>query len=94
MGGYDTSLTIDTITDAWQTSIDAGVTLFDTAEAYGDGESERIIGQLINNDPDRASRVVIASKFMPMPWKLNVKRSLVDAAKASRERLGVEAIDL
>ncbi|MBS1847444.1 MAG: aldo/keto reductase [Actinobacteria bacterium] len=94
MGGYDASLTMDTIADAWRTSIDAGVTLFDTAEAYGEGESERIIGKMIADDPERASRAVIASKFMPMPWKLNVKRSLVDAAKASRERLGVEAIDL
>jgi len=94
MGGYDTDLTLDTITAAWQTSIDAGITLFDTAEAYGEGESERIIGRLLTEDPGRAGRAVIASKFMPMPWKLNVKRSLVDAAKASRERLGVEAIDL
>lgn len=94
MGGYDTELTLDTITDAWRASIDAGITLFDTAEAYGDGESERIIGRLLAEDPDRAARAVIASKFMPMPWKLNVKRSLVDAAEASRERLGVEAIDL
>lgn len=94
MGGYDTSLTIETITEAFATSIDAGVTLFDTAEAYGDGESERIIGGLLADDPERASRAVIASKFMPMPWKWNVKRSLVDAAKASRERLGIEAIDL
>lgn len=94
MGGYDASLTMDTIADAWRTSIDAGVTLFDTAEAYGDGESERIIGKLRTDDPDRAGRAVIASKFMPMPWKLNVKRSLVEAAKASRERLGVEAIAL
>lgn len=94
MGGYDTSLTLDTITEAWQTSIDAGITLFDTAEAYGEGESERIIGGLRAADPDRAAQAVIASKFMPLPWKLNVKRALVDAAHASRERLGVEAIDL
>ena len=94
MGGYDTALDEGTIEAAWTTSIDAGITLFDTAEAYGDGESERIIGKMRAADPDRAGRAVIASKFMPMPWKLNVKRALVDAAKASRERLGVEAIDL
>ncbi len=94
MGGYDHGLTFETITDAWQTSIDAGVTLFDTAEAYGEGESERIIGKLRAADPQRASKAVIASKFMPMPWKLNVKKSLIDAAKASRERLGIERIDL
>lgn len=94
MGGYDTSLTERTITEAFETSIDAGVTLFDTAEAYGDGESERIIGRLLAQDPERARNVVIASKFMPVPWKWNVRRSMVHAAEASRERLGVEAIDL
>jgi len=94
MGGYDTDLDYDTITEAWRTSIDAGVTLFDTAEVYGKGESERIIGRLRRDDPERATRAVIASKFMPQPWKLNVKRSLVAAAHASVERLGVESIDL
>lgn len=94
MGGYDTDLDYDTITEAWRTSIDAGVTLFDTAEVYGKGESERIIGRLRRDDPERATRAVIASKFMPQPWKLNVKHSLVAAARASVERLGVESIDL
>lgn len=94
MGTYDTTLTLESIAEAWRASIDAGITLFDTAEAYGDGESERIIGRLLAEDPARAERAVIASKFMPVPWKLNVKRSLVAAAEASRERLGVEAIDL
>ncbi|MGI8756361.1 MAG: hypothetical protein ACR2MB_10990 [Acidimicrobiales bacterium] len=32
MGGYDSTLTEDTIRDAWQASIDAGATFFDTAE--------------------------------------------------------------
>ncbi len=94
MGGYDTDLTEETIAEAWRTSIDAGVTLFDTAEVYGKGESERIIGKLRAADPALATKAVIASKFMPQPWKLDVKRSLVAAAKASVARLGVEAIDL
>lgn len=94
MGGYDTDLNYDTIAEAWRTSIDAGVTLFDTAEVYGKGESERIIGRLRRDDPERAKQAVIASKFMPQPWKLAVKHSLVASARASVERLGVEAIDL
>lgn len=94
MGGYDADLSEATIAEAWQTSIDAGVTLFDTAEVYGKGESERIIGTVRAADPERAAQAVIASKFMPQPWKLDVKRSLVAAAEASCERLGVDAIDL
>ena len=94
MGGYDTSLTLDSIRDAWAASIEAGVVLFDTAEVYGKGESERILGRLLAEDPSVRSRVVIASKFMPMPQKLNVKAALRAAAEASLERLGIDAIDL
>jgi aryl-alcohol dehydrogenase-like predicted oxidoreductase len=94
MGGYDPSYTEATIREAWEASIDAGVVLFDTAEVYGGGESERIIGRLLKEDPTARSRVVLASKFMPAPQKLNVSRALVDAARASADRMGVESIDL
>jgi aryl-alcohol dehydrogenase-like predicted oxidoreductase len=94
MGGYDTSLTEATIAQAWQTSIDAGVTCFDTAEVYGGGESERIIGRLLAADPARRGSLVIATKFMPSPWKLNVTAALHDALVASIDRLGVESVDL
>jgi aryl-alcohol dehydrogenase-like predicted oxidoreductase len=94
MGGYDDALTEASIRDAWEASIGAGVTLFDTAEVYGGGESERIIGRLLASDPSVRDRVVIASKFMPSPWKLNVTSALVSAARHSAERLGVETIDL
>jgi aryl-alcohol dehydrogenase-like predicted oxidoreductase len=94
MGGYDSSYSEDTIDEAWRASIDAGVVLFDTAEVYGRGESERIIGRLLARDPAQRECVVIASKFMPAPWKLAVTNALTAAAEASRERLGVERIDL
>jgi aryl-alcohol dehydrogenase-like predicted oxidoreductase len=94
MGGYDDALTEDAIRGAWQASIGAGVVLFDTAEVYGGGESERIIGRLLAEDPPARGRVVLASKFMPSPWKVDVRRALLDAARASAERMGVETIDL
>jgi aryl-alcohol dehydrogenase-like predicted oxidoreductase len=94
MGSYDQSLTESSIRDAWEASIEASVVLFDTAEVYGSGESERIIGRLLASDPDVRSRIVIASKFMPSPWKLNVRSALLGAARHSLERLGTDAIDL
>jgi aryl-alcohol dehydrogenase-like predicted oxidoreductase len=94
MGGYDQSLTESTIRDAWDASIEAGVVLFDTAEVYGRGESERIIGRLIAADPGARDRVVIASKFMPSPWKVNVQSALLSAARHSRDRLGIGTLDL
>ena len=94
MGTYDSSLNEETIREAWDASIDAGATMFDTAEVYGDGESERIIGRLLAADPERAAKVQIATKFMPMPWKLNVRSSLVSSLRASLDRLGLERVDL
>jgi aryl-alcohol dehydrogenase-like predicted oxidoreductase len=94
MGTTDTSYTIDTIREAWQASLDAGVVLFDTAEVYGKGESERIIGKLLAEDPSVRDRIVLATKFMPAPQKLRVTPALVSAARASTQRLGIECIDL
>jgi aryl-alcohol dehydrogenase-like predicted oxidoreductase len=94
MGGYDSSYSEATIREAWDASIEAGVALFDTAEIYGSGESERIIGRLLASEPSVRDQVVIASKFMPSPWKLAVTPALVSAARASLTRLGIESIDL
>ena len=94
MGGYDPTLTEISIKEAWHASIDAGVKLFDTAEVYGSGESERIIGRLLDSDPTRAAKAVIATKFMPSPWKLNVHGSLLSALHRSLERLGVKKVAL
>jgi len=94
MGGYDTDLTRDSITAAWATSLDAGVTFFDTAEVYGSGESERIIGRLLADDPGRAASAVVATKFMPSPWKLDVRSALMKSLRASLSRLGLPAVDL
>ncbi len=94
MGGYDSALTEGSIREAFEASVDAGVTLFDTAEVYGGGESERIIGRLLADDPDRAGSVVLATKFMPSPWKVQVGKALMDALRASLDRLGVPAVGL
>jgi aryl-alcohol dehydrogenase-like predicted oxidoreductase len=94
MGGYDPSLTRQSIGEAWNASIDSGVTLFDTAEVYGGGESERIIGELLATDPHRASSAVVATKFMPSPWKFQVEKSLLASLRASLQRLGLASVDL
>ncbi len=94
MGGYDSTLTEATIAEAFEASIEAGVTLFDTAEVYGGGESERIIGRLLASSGVDRDRLVLATKFMPSPWKLGVKGALRSALEASLERLVVDRVDL
>lgn len=96
MGGYDAELSEKTIREAWDASLDAGVTFFDTAEVYGGGESERIIGRLLAEDraAKRGTSPILATKFLPTPWKLNVKSALLASLRASVERLGVEKVHL
>ncbi|GIW41542.1 MAG: hypothetical protein KatS3mg076_2119 [Candidatus Binatia bacterium] len=94
MGTYDRSYDYETIREAFRVSVDAGVTLLDTAEMYGNGESERIIGRLLREDPDRARRVLVATKFIPYPWRVPMKAALRRALEASLERLGLPFVHL
>lgn len=75
---------------AYQASLAHGIDFFDSAEAYGTGRSETLLGQFY-----RAAGwpAVIASKFMPYPWRLS-KRNLARALAQSLKRLGLPRIDL
>ncbi len=69
-------------------AIELGVTLFDTAEIYGRGRSERILGQAISGHRDQ---VFLATKIFPIaPLPPVVQQRAV----ASASRLGVGRIDL
>ncbi|HUI25876.1 MAG TPA: aldo/keto reductase [Candidatus Kryptonia bacterium] len=94
MNGYDRSYNLDTIREAYRESIAAGVTFLDTAEMYGRGESERIIGRLLAEDPEHRSRVVIATKFFPAPQKVFVASALMASLRASLERLQLPWVHL
>jgi aryl-alcohol dehydrogenase-like predicted oxidoreductase len=74
---------------------DAGGTFVDTADAYADGESERIVGRWLADR--RPEDVIVATKgrFAPPPGSAGAsRRSLVRSIDASLDRLGVDAIDL
>lgn len=95
MGGYDAALSFGTIRDAYQTSLARGVTLLDTAEVYGRGESERIIGRLLAEARARGdAEPLIATKFMPYPWRLNVGSALAASLRASLARLQSRSVAL
>jgi len=75
---------------AFFTSLEAGISLFDTAEVYGMGRSERFLGKFAN---ESSLPVVIATKFFPYPWRFS-KNSLINALKSSLKRLDLELVDL
>ena len=75
---------------AFRASLECGADFFDTAEVYGSGRSEQFLGQFTAEDRREA---VVATKFMPFPWRLRHK-SLVEALQRSLSRLGLERVDL
>ncbi len=75
---------------AYQASLAYGVNFFDTAESYGQGRSEALLGQFRRRS---GWPVVIATKFMPFPWRLT-KGELLRALRNSLQRLGLQTVDL
>jgi aryl-alcohol dehydrogenase-like predicted oxidoreductase len=76
--------------EAFEAAVASGVTFFDTAEIYGLGESERLIGQFRQQT---LQPIQIATKYFPLPWRFN-QQAVADALTASLERLQVEQIAL
>jgi aryl-alcohol dehydrogenase-like predicted oxidoreductase len=69
-------------------ALEVGITLFDTAEAYAFGRSERILGRAL---ADRRDEAFLATKIFPI---LPVGPVVLQRARGSIRRLGVKSIDL
>jgi aryl-alcohol dehydrogenase-like predicted oxidoreductase len=79
-------------------SVDAGVTFIDTADVYGDGRSESLIGRFLRTLPsERAAGLLVATKMgrrgpqEPGEYTLDNFKAWTDR---SRENLGVDTLDL
>lgn len=81
--------------DTLRAAVEGGVNCFDTADVYGLGRSEEIIGKFLK---ETSARVFIATKLGRFPepgWPQNFSLDAMRAhTEASLRRLGVEAIDL
>lgn len=78
------------VQQAFLASLNEGIRFIDTAEIYGNGRSERLLGQFLK---ETDQPVLIATKFLPFPWRFG-KSAIVRALKGSLARLGVESVDL
>ena len=87
---YGGSYTDEDVRSAFDISLEKGVRLVDTAEVYGRGRSERLIGEFLKTTDNP---VLLATKFMPFPWRLR-KKALLRSLRRSLERLDVEPVDL
>ncbi len=97
--GSDDSQSLESL----QHAVDLGCTFFDTAWAYGDGHSERLLGRLVRANPDR--RLYTASKVPPRnrQWPSRRSHTLEDCfppdhvaeyVGRSLRNTGLESIDI
>jgi len=88
----------ETLIDAVHAAVDAGVNFFDNADAYGDGEAERILGRALKDIP--RDRVVVATKVLAHFYPDGHRHPdlgedyIPQACEASLGRLGLDCIDL
>ncbi len=81
------------IRDAIHTAIDAGITFIDTAEVYGDGRAERLIGEVLT-ERDDAEVIDVVTKAKPDPDGGHSPEGLRESVTGSIDRLGVDSLDL
>jgi aryl-alcohol dehydrogenase-like predicted oxidoreductase len=83
----------DTALATLRAAADAGVTFFDTADVYGDGRSERLVGRLLAERPG----ITVATKMgrrAPLDVAEYTPEHFAAWTDRSRENLGVERLDL
>ena len=102
MGGWTGSEDEESLRSL-QRAVELGCNFFDTAWAYGDGHSERLLGQLVRAHPD--TRLYTATKIPPKnrKWPARPDDSLDDAfppdhireyTESSLKNLGLDSLDL
>ena len=76
------------VIEAMQAALDAGITTFDTAEVYGNGYSEELVGKALG---DRRDRTCLATKVFANHLKAD---QVIEACEKSLQRLQTDVIDL
>ncbi|MGF1490594.1 MAG: aldo/keto reductase [Prochloraceae cyanobacterium] len=78
------------VEEAFKVALQYGLNFFDTAEVYGNGLSEKLLGEFMKNT---SQPIYIATKFGPLPWRV-WGQSVKDALQDSLDRLQVSQIPL
>ncbi|CAM6094193.1 unnamed protein product [Calypogeia fissa] len=81
--------------EAFLKSIDCGIHLFDTAPVYGNGKSETLIGKFLKQIPVATKEnLVIATKYIPLPFHFNCRKQMTTSLHQSLSCLQLEQVDL
>ncbi len=90
-GSWGEEVEEKTALDALHTAIDEGVNFIDTADVYGGGRSEKLIGELLKG---RSEEIIVATKMGRGSGWDDSYETMEKTARGSIERLGVDALDL
>jgi aryl-alcohol dehydrogenase-like predicted oxidoreductase len=88
--GYGSTYQEADVYAAFQASLEAGIRFFDTAERYGHGKSELLLGKFIHTS---GQSVVVATKYKHFSWR-RWKKSILNAGCHSLKRLDMPTVDL
>ena len=95
IGGNWGDITEEAALATLRAAVEAGTTLFDTADVYGAGRSERLIGRFLKETRVPIFVATKLGRFSPPGWPENFTRDAIRAhTEASLKRLGVDALDL
>ena len=95
LGGDWGDVTEDVALATLKAAHDSGIDLFDTADVYGAGRSERLIGRFLRESGAKIRVATKLGRFSDPGWPANFTRAGVrQHTEASLRRLGVEALDL
>lgn len=78
----------EAIIHAMGAALEAGITTFDTAEVYGNGYSEELVGKALG---DRRDQVILATKVFANHLKAD---QVIEACEKSLQRMQTDVIDL
>jgi predicted oxidoreductase len=78
-----------------QTALENGIDLYDHADIYGGGESERLFGRILKSNPGMRSRMLVQGKCGICKGYYDAsKEHIVSAVDGILERLGISELDL
>jgi aryl-alcohol dehydrogenase-like predicted oxidoreductase len=90
MWGYGNEFFDEDLKQVFITATKSGVRLFDTAEIYGGGQSEELLGKF---NKVVGADIIVASKYAPFPWRFS-RNSFKNALRNSLKRLKLKQVDL
>ena len=88
-------LTVNQVHALVDTALDCGITLFDHADIYGDGQSELLFGKVLQESPELLDQMVIQSKCSIRKGYYDFSyQHIMQSVEGILSRLQIETLDL